>query len=1700
MRLQSWLMFIVALAFGATAHASASRMPWHAYSDAEIAQGIAGLRGIESPDLDRKRIDALALRAATGQLDANDDNLICIGALAATFGATFGFGLVPNPPWDYLLGQVPAYAANLGLKFCRPVLDAPPDIDVHPNVASADGANCAYEFTQPVIEGTRADFMGLPLKVLGNWGFNATPTSRSLGTPSAFHYNTDVKVRLFLPGEAPPDYLLEVPDERFVARLSPGGILAPSIDAIPYIGCLLDGSVAFSSLGPPCPIDLDRRIPLGIGTHTLAWRGETELGLLDVLPPLYVPGTPPGSKKELAKAILKSAFEALGVAVIGSFQQSYPTGVVSLRQQRVRVFDTSVPSIAIAPGFQDFRIEAQEPGGQRTTGLLDVLRPGINAGDACNRVPQLSVPIPPFLALGTHQLTWTARDAGPTPAGGVNSASVVQTIIVEDTRAPDIKAPPPVVVEAASAPVVIDVGSPMVFDVADLAPAIERSGPTSFPFGTSVVRWRATDSAGNVSPWVEQRITVKAVGSNHAPVASASSAAGASFDEMTVPLAASDADGDHLFFYIDRQPEQGHFVAPLLPVFVEDLRVERQVTISELQQHCATVNAPLPPQSFIYQPEYVTVDDNGNSYVIDRELYCFGSSLPRSLFDRARIARLSPDGALLGQHLFSSSTTIRKLSFHAGGLPGYPQPFVYWVDRQTQRLLVLAQTLTGSVEVIRLDLLAPGAIVLNNHVDAAIDSQGILYVTDTAKVYAFDFLTRPPGSSNATLFLGRLGAPASQSQGHFGQAWDMDIDSADQVYVGDWERNRIHKFSASTLVRGAGGGFAAGAYRGWMGRCDSDTAPGGAAACDVASARSLGYACTDSTCGSVPTAGSSPGQFNRPQGFAIDGKDILYVADRQNNRVQRFTPEGLFAGQARSSCTGSNCFVIGQFGTAADVSVNATGFYVLDQDTDILHIFSANPVTMTGPNTAEVTYRSFNNFIGVDSFAFFASDGLRVAGTLGRSNLATASVAVAQNSRPPFATPGMAAAGDEDTPIAIQLDGSDADIGNDYPWEPLEALEFALSTPPAHGSVSVSDTVATYLPDPNWHGSDRFGFTATDGVFVSAAELVSVEVRPINDAPVLTAPTEAHALVAGVGFSYEVSIAVRDPDDLDQHSLQVNWGDGTVENGGELLPDGTITGPLIDFNASGDGLISGRHTYAGAGPRTLGVCVTDAFGASGCASFAIAVVAMTDLAVFEAGLMREVQTLQPIAYTLGVSNLAPTVGAGITATGVALHVELDPRLNVIGHSGANCSGSGNVLDCSLPNLAPIPRGAPGGVPAIDRQVLITTLPASSLPIGSVLGGRAELSAVQPNRSPVNQLALSRYVVANADFVVSSGPLDSADANLGNGICADAQGRCSLRAAVMEANALGGPRRIALSAATYRLDQGELDIVGDVTLIGLGVGLTEIVGDSPARLFDIAADARFSLAGMALSGTQQVADRGGLLRNAGELEIEDALLQNGQASAGGAIANEAGAHLTLERVALVGNTAAGAGMGGAIHNSGVAGLENVLLFDNRANAGGALFSSPTGPGVDLTLNHCTVVGNRASAFGAALFGNSSAPMASLSNTILADNVVVDPGGGGQCGSRLLSTGGNLVNDNLESCPFVPASGDQIGVAPLLEAYLGDGSRQPTLQPSAQSPAIGAAVGICPVLDLRGSARGSSGACDVGAYRRIGEGIHADGFEN
>lgn len=93
--------------------------------------------------------------------------------------------------------------------------------------------------------------------------------------------------------------------------------------------------------------------------------------------------------------------------------------------------------------------------------------------------------------------------------------------------------------------------------------------------------------------------------------------------------------------------------------------------------------------------------------------------------------------------------------------------------------------------------------------------------------------------------------------------------------------------------------------------------------------------------------------------------------------------------------------------------------------------------------------------------------------------------------------------------------------------------------------------------------------------------------------------------------------------------------------------------------------------------------------------------------------------------------------------------------------------------------------------------------------------------------------------ASSAFVVNIGTTDLVDANPGNGVCADANGQCSLRAAIMEANALanslvGGvptPHTITFSVATVNVINGSLPtIAAPVTITGVP-GVTTISGNN-----------------------------------------------------------------------------------------------------------------------------------------------------------------------------------------------------------------------------------------------------------------------------
>jgi CSLREA domain-containing protein len=255
--------------------------------------------------------------------------------------------------------------------------------------------------------------------------------------------------------------------------------------------------------------------------------------------------------------------------------------------------------------------------------------------------------------------------------------------------------------------------------------------------------------------------------------------------------------------------------------------------------------------------------------------------------------------------------------------------------------------------------------------------------------------------------------------------------------------------------------------------------------------------------------------------------------------------------------------------------------------------------------------------------------------------------------------------------------------------------------------------------------------------------------------------------------------------------------------------------------------------------------------------------------------------------------------------------------------------------------------------------------------------------------------------------------DAVDINPGNGVCATAAGNCSLRAAVMEANALPGSQSINLPQATYALTisgtdedsagTGDLDINDDLTIDGFSrLGGSPPVVDAQGldRAFDIVRKVpkrskNDKVAVPKVTITNVVirnggSGRGGAIQNWGDLRLRDMTLalNNAGIGVGGAISNrDEFSSVHLERVLLQQNHA---GTGGAIHtNEGPITGSEVRFLNNSATMWGGALATDEGEG-SVELQRSSFEHNTAQVSGGAIFYHTGANPMRLVNVTFSHN--------------------------------------------------------------------------------------------------------------
>ncbi|MFF4350388.1 choice-of-anchor Q domain-containing protein [Streptomyces sp. NPDC001530] len=375
-----------------------------------------------------------------------------------------------------------------------------------------------------------------------------------------------------------------------------------------------------------------------------------------------------------------------------------------------------------------------------------------------------------------------------------------------------------------------------------------------------------------------------------------------------------------------------------------------------------------------------------------------------------------------------------------------------------------------------------------------------------------------------------------------------------------------------------------------------------------------------------------------------------------------------------------------------------------------------------------------------------------------------------------------------------------------------------------------------------------------------------------------------------------------------------------------------------------------------------------------------------------------------------------------------------------------------------------------------------------------------------------------------DFIVDT-TSDAVDADPSDGICRTAAGRCSLRAAVMAANARPGST-IALPAGRYRLtippnplllvgahpdpSTGDLNVNAPTAIRGAGTRATVIDANRIDRVFRMRADTELSeltiTGGAAKQHEVPIADTGGGgIANARHMTLRRVAVTGNSAGYGGGIFNIPDSHLDLMDSTVSGNTAGEAG-GIRFDDSGT--VINSTIADNRVTDPGDRPGSlgGYGGGVDIRglgtvqILNSTVVGNSSSRGGGiniapAYLDSLPSPIPDvidlplgrlvLQNSIVAGNI--SDGSSGDCEKAFAvieSRGHNIDGDG--SCRLT-AEGDLPSRNALVGALEDNGGPTDTTALLPGSPALDAAA-HCPAADQRGVPRPQGAACDIGAYER------------
>src|SRR5437667_5211413 len=190
-----------------------------------------------------------------------------------------------------------------------------------------------------------------------------------------------------------------------------------------------------------------------------------------------------------------------------------------------------------------------------------------------------------------------------------------------------------------------------------------------------------------------------------------------------------------------------------------------------------------------------------------------------------------------------------------------------------------------------------------------------LPIRPPAAGWSLDMVSSTAVDARGDIYLLQRGANADpvivvDKQGSILRSWgkglykiphSIRVDPAGNIWTVDAASSMVYKFSreGKKLLEIDVGGLPTAPKSPFCGTTDIAFAPAGRIFISdgYANARILEYTAQGKRVREWGTPGTGRGEFHLPHGIAIDAQNIIYVADRENGRIQRFNLDGHYIGE-----------------------------------------------------------------------------------------------------------------------------------------------------------------------------------------------------------------------------------------------------------------------------------------------------------------------------------------------------------------------------------------------------------------------------------------------------------------------------------------------------------------------------------------------------------------------------------------------------------------------------------------------------------------------------------------------------------------------------------------------------------------------------------------------------------------------------------